>query len=419
LDADTYQIDDFPPLIVQQPADPAELADLVRRAAAAGQALYPMGGRTMLGLGLPPERPGWAVDTRRLNKVIDYPARDMTITVQAGLPIAALQRTLAAENQRLPVDVPRPEEARLGGALAANVSGPRRYGFGTLRDYVIGITTVNDEGREVKAGGRVVKNVAGYDLCKLHVGALGTLGIITQVTLKLRPLPEAQALVTFGCDTAALGPALDLLHQSRTRPVCLDVLNAPAAQAAARSHGVGLPAAPWVVVVGFEDSVPALHWQVQQLLKEIRTIGTQGLEASAGRTAAEPVWQALVAMTAWPPARLTFKANLLPSTVADFCRAAAELPEEVLLHAQAGSGIVRGHVTAALTLERAQAMLKELGDCAAAAGGNLVLPQCPAPWKRHLPVWGAPRGDLGLMRQVKDKLDPHRLFNPGRFVGGL
>src|SRR4029077_853691 len=129
------------------------------------------------------------------NRVIDYPARDMTITVQAGLPIAVLQRTLATENQRLPLDVPRPELATLGGALATNVSGPRRYGFGTLRDYVIGITTVNDEGHEVKAGGRVVKNVAGYDLCKLHVGALGTLGVITQVTLKLRPLPEHQQLI--------------------------------------------------------------------------------------------------------------------------------------------------------------------------------------------------------------------------------
>ena len=119
------------------------------------------------------------MDCRSLNRVIDYPARDMTITVQAGITIAELQTLLAAENQRLPVDVPHADRATLGGALAVNVSGPRRYGFGTLRDYVIGISTVNDEGQEVKAGGRVVKNVAGYDLCKLHIGALGTLGIIT------------------------------------------------------------------------------------------------------------------------------------------------------------------------------------------------------------------------------------------------
>src|SRR5207253_9213768 len=132
-------------------------------------------------------------DLRGLAEVIDYPARDMTITVQAGITLARLQALLATEKQRLPVDVPHPDRATLGGALATNASGPRRLGFGTLRDYVIGMTVVNDEGQEVKAGGRVVKNVAGYDLCKLHVGALGTLGVISQATLKLRPRPEEHA----------------------------------------------------------------------------------------------------------------------------------------------------------------------------------------------------------------------------------
>src|SRR5207302_1703443 len=117
------------------------------------QALYPLGGRTMLGLGLPPARPGWAVDSTGLSRVIDYPARDMTITVQAGIRFAPLQRVLATENQRLPVDVPQPEQATLGGVLATNTSGPRRFGFGTLRDYVIGISWLDDQGHEVKAGG--------------------------------------------------------------------------------------------------------------------------------------------------------------------------------------------------------------------------------------------------------------------------
>src|SRR5438874_8668927 len=123
----------------------------------------------------------------------------MTVTVQAGITLAKLQELLASENQRLPVDVPQAERATIGGALAANVSGCRRYGFGTLRDYLIGISVVNDEGQEVKAGGRVVKNVAGYDLCKLYIGSLGTLGIITQVTLKLKPRPEEEAFVLVGC----------------------------------------------------------------------------------------------------------------------------------------------------------------------------------------------------------------------------
>jgi glycolate oxidase FAD binding subunit len=417
LDPALCRIDDVAPMAVLRPSTPSEVGDLVRRAVAEGQALYPVGGGTFLHIGLPPERPGWAVDTRGLAAVIDYPARDMTITVQAGITVAALQRTLAAENQRLPIDVPQPERATLGGALAANVSGPRRYACGTLRDYLIGITTVNDEGQEVKAGGRVVKNVAGYDLCKLHVGALGTLGILTQVTLKLRPLPEAQALVTFGCDAGRLGGLLDLVHQSRTRPVCVDLLNSPAAAAITQDEGLALPEAPWVIAVGFEDSAPAVNYQVRQLLTEVAAAGLWGVEARAG-SAALTLWKALVELTA-RPAALSFKANLLSGAVADFCRAADELPEGLLLHAQAGSGIVRGHAGGGLTLEAAQAMLKGLTERAVAVGGNLVLPRCPPQWKRRLPVWGVPRGDLGLMRQVKEHLDPRRLFNPGRFAGGI
>ena len=292
MDDTVCRIDDFGPLAVVRPQSVAELGDLVRRAAAERQALYPVGGGTMLGLGLPPSRPGWAVDVRSLNHVIDYPARDMTITVQAGVTVAELRRVLAAENQRLPVDVPHADRATLGGALAANVSGPRRYGFGTLRDYVLGISTVNDEGQEVKAGGRVVKNVAGYDLCKLHIGALGTLGVITQATLKVRPIPEARALITLGCDAAGLEALLERLHNSRTRPGCLDVLNAEAARAVAHAAGVALPEAAWVAVVGFEDGADAVNWQVRQLMQEIPPAGVRGLEARAG-AACRSLWQEL------------------------------------------------------------------------------------------------------------------------------
>ena len=302
MDDTVCRIDDFGPLPVVRPQSVAELGDVVRRAAAERQAVYPVGGGTMLGLGLPPSRPGWAVDVRPLNRIVDYPARDMTITVQAGVSVAELRRVLAAENQRLPVDVPHADRATLGGALAANVSGPRRYGFGTLRDYVLGITTVNDEGQEVKAGGRVVKNVAGYDLCKLHIGALGTLGVIVQVTLKVRPIPESQALLTVGCDAAGLAALLDRLHDSRTRPACLDVHNAEAARAVGRTAGVALPEAPWVVVVGFEDGVEAVNWQVRQLMQEIPAAGIRGLDVRAGAVCLS-LWQALTEATDPHPTR--------------------------------------------------------------------------------------------------------------------
>src|SRR5262249_46542958 len=151
-----------------------------------------------------------ALSTAELNQVIDYPARDLTITVQAGITMQKLQETLATENQWLPIDVPSPERASIGGAIACDVSGPRRYGYGTLRDYVIGITIVNDRGEETYAGGRVVKNVAGYDFMKLHTGALGTLGVITQVTLKVKPRPEAWETRIFPCGPSQLEEALEI-----------------------------------------------------------------------------------------------------------------------------------------------------------------------------------------------------------------
>ena len=431
-DSSTCLIDGFGPLPVARPSSVAEVGDLVRRAAAPltlpsppsggrgegekGQAIYPLGGGTMLDLGLPPTRPGRAIDLRRLDAVIDYPARDMTVTVQAGITLAKLQALLATENQRLPIDVPHAEQATLGGALAANVSGPRRYGFGTLRDYVIGISIVNDEGQEVKAGGRVVKNVAGYDLCKLYVGSLGTLGIITQVTLKLRPLPEEQALLALPCPPEKLEELLDRLHGSRTRPVCIDLLNAAAAAVLNRQAVGLLPEAPWLVLVGFEDNRASVAWQTQQLAQEVPAGAGTAQGAYAPRSAF--LWQALAEFKARSEAWFCFKANLLPHAVAGFCQKAAAMLPGLLLQAHAGNGIVIGQVDSDLSIDEANRLLGELHEAAGEAG-NVIVTRCPPAWKPHLPVWGKPRGDAWLMRQVKDKLDPRRLFNPGRFLDGM
>jgi glycolate oxidase FAD binding subunit len=413
----SIQIDDSAPMPLLQAATPAEVGDFVRQAAAAGQAVYPIGGQTMMGMGLPPQRQGVAIHTGKLAGITDYPARDMTITVQAGITIAELQQVLAGQGQRLPVDVPHPERATLGGTLATNASGPRRYGWGTLRDYVIGISTVNDEGQQVKAGGRVVKNVAGYDLCKLHIGALGTLGVITEVTLKVRPLPESQALITFACDDGQLVHLLDLLHDSRTRPACIELLNR-AAQSATQWDRVRLPLAPWVIAVGLEESEAAVQWQVSQLIKELLPADVRGLEVRAGN-AALALWDALVSLVDPPCQQLSFKANLPPRLVGEFCLAAGlQAPGAMILHAHAGSGIVRGHVSD-WTLDQVRAVLAALGGQAVAAAGNVILTRCPVAWKKELPVWGTPRGDLALMRRVKEQLDPGRRFNPGRFVGGI
>lgn len=399
-------VDDVAALPARRPASPAEVGEVVREAAAAGNAVYPVGGRTALHLGLPPARPGLAVDLTALDQVLDYPARDMTITVQAGLTIAALQTVLASERQRLPIDVPHAERATVGGILAVNASGPRRFGWGTLRDYVIGITVINDEGQETRAGGRVVKNVAGYDLCKLHVGALGTLGIISQVTFKLRPLPEEQGLFAFACAADQVEAALALLHQSRTRPVCIELLNPELAMLLAKRLKVDWQR-QWSIVVGYEDSEDALKWQVQQLIHEVG--GAYNVGGLLG-SCANPVWQELIAAGDGADAAWAFKASVLPSRLAAYMSELDGLMPGVRLLAHAGNGIVVG-----LCDERGSAeAIGKARTLAAARGGHLVGTRCPAAWRRPDFIWGPARADTALMHAVKRRLDPRDLFNPGR-----
>jgi glycolate oxidase FAD binding subunit len=404
MTATTCTIDGFGPLPLVRAESVAALGELIREAAAKNTALYPVGGQTQLALGNPPSKPGHAVDMRGLAEVIDFPARDMTITVQAGITIRSLNELLAKENLRLPIDVPLADQATLGGIIATNVSGPRRYGFGTLRDYVIGISALNDEGREFKAGGRVVKNVAGYDLCKLLVGSLGTLGIITQVTLKLRPLAEHQALLCLACESAQLEAMLTRLHESRTRPVCLDLLNQLAA------HSIGTQAkSPWTILVGYEGNFDAVSWQVQQLVKEVANHCQVSGHIDA---TAQSTWDALVELAR--PAHVGFKANLLPSATSAFCLAADQASVRPTLRAHAGNGIVFGQWTD-LKREQADTALRGWQQLAR----SVIVTSCPSEWKASLDVWGPPAKDTWLMHEIKRQFDPKDVFNPGRFVAGI
>jgi glycolate oxidase FAD binding subunit len=406
VNPDSLSIDDFGPMPVRRPASVADVCGLVKEAAGAGQAIYTVGGRTSLDVGLPPIKPGFALDTTALNEVIDYPARDMTITVRAGITIAKLQEILAAEHQWLPVDVANPERATLGGAVALNQSGPRRFGWGTLRDYVIGISFVTDEGVEVKAGGRVVKNVAGYDLMKLQVGAVGTLGVITQLTLKVKPKPELFAALAFGCSTDDLHDTLDRLHASKSRPHVVEVLNA----AAWRAVGVSpLLTSDFVAAIGFEEKTTTVEWQVQTLLDELKNV-----RDVARITDPVSLWAAITALQSRPDSRFIWKAMVLPSQLANVVHT-VPLNLPYLVHAEALNGIAWFHVPSELDLDLAK--LCEMEQRLTAGGGNYVMRRCPADKKGQLRIWGRETDAWNLMRHVKQTLDPKDVFNPGRLFG--
>jgi glycolate oxidase FAD binding subunit len=400
----------------ERPESGEALCQVVAERVAEGLAIYPQGGKTALDYGGIPRAPGVAVDTTALGQVIDYPAADMTITAQAGITMAALRAVLAEQHQRLLVDAPEADRATLGGVYATNTSGPRRYGAGRPRDQVIGVSFVNAAGAVVKGGGRVVKNVAGYDFPKLLTGSMGTLGIIAQLTLKVRPLPERSALcwARLPSATAAdLEDILERLNTSETRPIALELLNRGGAHAVGAA--LGLPVDGWVLAVGFEDNAASVAWQIDRLRDELGQAAAEIVVREG--TEAEPLWSALTEFPAVALGPLGFTANLRPSSVAGFVSDLDTASWAVQAHA--GNGIVRAQALGTVELEAIGRELDRLRARAVGDGGNLILPRCPTEWKASLRVWGEPRPDWVLAERVKAALDPKGVMNPGRFVGTM
>lgn len=388
-----------------RPETQDELARFVSdNATNARHCLIPVGG----GTALPALDVASSVQARldRLNRVIDYPARDMTITVEAGIRMAELARILGAENQRLPIDVPQAEQATLGGVIATNWSGSRRFGYGTMRDYVIGITAIDASGRRFSAGGRVVKNVAGYDLCKLLVGSRGTLAIVTQVTLKLRPMAETSALVRLMFDSfGQIDSVLNRLLTSATRPVVLDVLS---------DRGMGGSPQP-VLVVGYEGAARETSWQVDTLLAECRPFEPRRAEPLVG-VAAEPLWTTLRDFSIASTSLATFKASVLPSKTCEFLRLASEAGMATQAHA--GNGIVIGHLPANVTRsDQSGELLRPLGEVVRSCGGHLSLLRVPSDWPRLGFQADSCAGTLAWTQRLKRQLDPDGVLNPAEPLG--
>lgn len=388
-------------LPMEAPATVDALAARVAELNAAGQAVYPVGGGTGLDYGAPPSQPGVALSTQLLHRVVDYPVRDLTVTVQAGMKVGELQSLLAAEKQRLPVEAAHANQATVGGAISANVFGPRRLSSGTFRDQIIGMTVANDEGELCTAGGRVVKNVAGYDLCKLYAGALGTLGVIVQVTFKLQPLPPAFTWLVAPVAAQQLAATLDQIHASATRPAAVEVLNG----AAAAAFHPALPAGDFVLAVLFEDNDEAVAWQSRQIQNELAVPLAQPTDATAFE-------RQLIDSPAVDGCAFAVLATTRPSAVAEYLLQLNVAP--LRLHAHAMSGVVRLGIVDA-EVDRATKIHRSALEESGKAGGNAVVRRCPTKWKAHLGVWGHQPKSLDIMRQVRQQFDPRNLLNPGRF----
>lgn len=412
----TISANDWLPIAATaQPDDQATLAERVRAAYAADEVLYPIGGATALSYGLPAKRPGTALHLGGLQRVVDYPARDMTITVESGITIARLAEILAGERQQLPIDVPQAEQATLGGLIATNHSGPHRFGYGTMRDYVIGIHAIDGRGAAYKGGGRVVKNVAGYDFCKLLTGSLGTLGVISQVTLKVRPMPESRALLVCPLTNWHHGERLLAgLAQSRTTAVAVEVVSGV--------HWQGLTrGAVGAFMVALEGTEPEVRWMLDQLTQELSIdAATRGVDlCRITGTQLDAAWSLLtdfpaVAATNYP---LVLRARLLSSRLVEWLQLLNEQYPDVVLQAHAGDGIVTLGLAEYPAAGLAALLSGPLGVAARSAGGDLTVLASSKPAELTADaVWGRLGEPESLMTKIKQQFDPKNLLNPGRMI---
>lgn len=405
------------PLQSATPHTAADLAEAVRAAYDGATPVYPRGGGTAPGSGPGPARPGIELSLAGLDRLVDHPWRDLTVTVEAGMTIQRLARLLAERRQRLPVDLPAADRATVGGAVAVAPAGPRRHHYGTLRDYVLGLSAVDGCGQAFSAGSRVVKNAAGYNLPRLLTGSLGTLAVITQVTFMVRPQVEAAAWVA--CDVADLPAAERLLAslvRTRVVPAAVELLLGPYWRenpAAAPLAGMGQ------LLVGFEGTAAEVHWMAQELTEQWRQCGAWSL-ATVATPRAEAVWERLscfAEVTAaqdapWP---LAVRVAVLPSGVVPLVTRFLELDGRCSLEVHAGCGVIE----AAFSHEDAAsaAWISEvLRPAVAEAGGSLrVLARRGEEPLGPQAAFGPPPGGAAVMRAIKERFDPRGILNPGRF----
>jgi glycolate oxidase FAD binding subunit len=388
------------PKLVVEPGTERELAEVLRLANEAGLAVIPRGGGTKIGWGNPPVRADLILSTGRLNEIVEHAWADLTVTVEGGCTIQRLQETLAQHGQRLALDPLWPEKATIGGVLSTNDSGALRLRFGALRDLIIGATIALPDGTLASSGGKVVKNVAGYDLPKLVTGALGTLGVITRAVFRLHPLPRGTRSFSIATENA-----------EEAQGIVLAIQDSKLAHTSLQSHSSD-DARP-VSNILFEGTEAGLAAQEAQLRKLCATATVSAASTSAWK-AREMLW------TPADPATMAMaKIGILPATLARTIQLVEQIANEKQLQWKAlmyatGLGWLRLEGEAGSLRDGLQALRGELES----HGSSVVVLHRPEKMPAF-DAWGSTGDALPLMKAVKQQLDPRNTLNPGRFVGGI
>jgi glycolate oxidase FAD binding subunit len=393
-------VDGVLPLMVIEPASQEEVASALRIATGAGLAVIPRGGATKMDWGNPPRRGELILSTQRLNRIVEHAWGDMTATVEAGCTFQHFQQTLSQHGQRLALDPLWPDQATIGGILATNDSGALRVRFGSLRDLIIGVTLALPDGTLAKSGGKVVKNVAGYDLPKLATGALGTLGIVTQAIFRLHPVPRESRTLSFSCPDNKTMNGLMLAIQ--------DCNVVPTGVQARAAHNL-----PPEIDLRFEGTAAGCEAQIAQTLG--MAAGVRRIESPA------ELWNACSILWNGAETSVVCKFTLLPADLGIYIdQIKKELEPRGMrwrLVAQAvGAGYLHVEVADYKILPD---VLGPMRNQLESRGGSLVILRCPLAMKSKMDVWGSTGDALPLMKSIKAQFDPSGGLNPGRFVGGI
>ncbi len=392
------------PALVASPGSTEETAALLRAAAGHRLVVVPRGAGTKLGWGRPPERVDVVLETTGMDRVLDHAAGDLVVDVEAGAGLARVNDVVAGAGQRLALDETCPG-ATVGGTLGANASGPLRVAVGTPRDVMIGCTVVRADGVVATAGGRVVKNVAGYDVGKLAIGSLGTLAVITRAAFRLHPLPAARAVVSVGVD----GP--DGAHRLTHAAV----------------HSQLVPAAVELDDDGEGRAVLSVLLEGTEAGVEARSRDLVSLLGGGAHVSSEPPhrWAAYPWTEGGTGLKLTFALTGLRAVLAAVASAGSSTGAPAAVRGSAGHGVLHAALAPGTAPEAVAETLDRLRAVCAEHGGAAVVLTAPPDVEEALagrPVAGGAWGPvpaLALMRAVKERFDPERRLAPGRFVGGI
>ena len=371
--SDEFAVDGIAPQAIVRPATVEAAAAVIRHANASGLTVIPIGGRQRRGPGNVPARYDIALDVTALSGIVEYEPDDLTITCGAGMTLGELRKTTAAAGQMVAFDPEIADETTVGGALAADLWGPSRVSLGAPRDFTIGLRVITGDGLITRAGGRVVKNVAGYDLCKLYVGSLGTLAVITEATFKVQPLPKAIRQVAFTAGSAA--EACGIASESLMRGLSL------------RSVVVTRADERWRLDIALAGSEAAVERSARELTS-LAGEGGRGTRNRAERSDERPIGVRIAALP-----------SELPSLLEG-------LPADARFLAYPTLGIVRMR-------------LRDEGELPPLVAIGAIVEDAPPEVKRGIDVFGPEPPSLPLMRSIKAQLDPNGVLSPGRFVGRL